>query len=285
MISDISVMQNLKNLQRLNVANNKLQNISAVQCLQELLFLDASFNQISDLSPVYGLNNLIELVVEGNCIKSIEPVQQLKQLSRLCCSSNPIQTDLLQNIQQVIQLQLQNVCNNTNYLLCLRQFINIQVLDISQNNLDDISMLEKLVNLEQLDVSDNQISSLNSLSQLTNLMWLDASNNLLEDILGLEDIINDLSYLNLTGNKMNMYDLICRNKQLLVNSLCSLNLSSIPLSKKDFKMIIKFTSLKSLILSLVVKQVTIHLLTIKNFKKLKQVLIIKITQTYMNFQI
>jgi len=65
-------------------------------------------------------------------------------------------------------------------------------LDLSEKNLvnNDIKDLYKMTNLTKLDLSWNQISDISALRNLTNLKELDLSCNLIEDISPLNNLTN-----------------------------------------------------------------------------------------------
>ena len=64
---------------------------------------------------------------------------------------------------------------------------------------EDIVPLQYMINLAWLDLSKNQIGDISALSGLTNLTWLNLSYNQIDDINALSGLTN-LTYLDLTGN-------------------------------------------------------------------------------------
>jgi len=74
-------------------------------------------------------------------------------------------------------------------------------MDLSQNQITDISELWNLKHLEELYLSDNQIGFIDTLSNLAKLRILDLSNNLIDDLSPLFDLEN-LEYVNIVGNKV-----------------------------------------------------------------------------------
>ena len=70
-------------------------------------------------------------------------------------------------------------------------------LDLSMQNISDLTGIEKFTNLKTLNVSVNKIKSIDCLKTLTNLTWLDASNNMLTTVNALPV---SLKYLNVFGN-------------------------------------------------------------------------------------
>ncbi|HEY4787894.1 MAG TPA: leucine-rich repeat domain-containing protein [Bacteroidales bacterium] len=79
--------------------------------------------------------------------------------------------------------------------------IHTAILDLSRNQLTDISELWNLKQLEELYLADNQIGYIDSLGNLPKLRVVDLSNNLIDDISPLLELEN-LEYVNIVGNKI-----------------------------------------------------------------------------------
>jgi hypothetical protein len=75
------------------------------------------------------------------------------------------------------------------------------ILDLSRNQITDISELWNLKLLEELYISDNQIGYIDSLSNLPKLRVVDLSNNLIDDLSPLLELEN-LEYVNIVGNRI-----------------------------------------------------------------------------------
>ncbi len=75
----------------------------------------------------------------------------------------------------------------------------IKILDVSNNDITDISNLWNLDKLEELYLANNQIENIEALCNLPLLKVVDLSANLIEDISPLFQA-NNLKYVNLTGN-------------------------------------------------------------------------------------
>ncbi len=78
---------------------------------------------------------------------------------------------------------------------------HVVTLDLSNNEISDISELENLVRLEELYLANNQIGYIDVLSGLFKLRELDLSGNQIDDISPLFEL-NNLEYVNLIGNKI-----------------------------------------------------------------------------------
>ena len=80
---DISPLQCLTKLKRLNLFGSQLRDISALKEFTELDHLLVSLAKINDLTPLEGLTNLETLGLEGNHVKDIESLRKLKNLKEL----------------------------------------------------------------------------------------------------------------------------------------------------------------------------------------------------------
>lgn len=78
---------------------------------------------------------------------------------------------------------------------------HVVTLDLSNNEISDISELENLERLEELYLANNQIGYIDVLSSLLNLRELDLSGNQIDDISPLLEL-NNLEYVNLIGNRI-----------------------------------------------------------------------------------
>jgi hypothetical protein len=81
-----------------------------------------------------------------------------------------------------------------------------RVVDLSNNNLTDISELSELHQVERLYLTNNHIGLIDSLSNLTVLQVLDVSYNDVDDLSPLFDL-SHLSYLNVMGNRIPAWQL------------------------------------------------------------------------------
>ena len=117
----------------------------------------------------------------------------------------------------------------------------IQLLNVSGQQLKDINSLSRLTNLEDLQLSNNEIEDLTVLRSLTELVVLDLSNNEIIDLTPLENL-EKLQYLNLSQNKIKSIEPLSNLhglKGLILTENEGLDLSPIK----------KMTNLKSLFLS------------------------------------
>jgi len=79
--------------------------------------------------------------------------------------------------------------------------IHAKTIDVSDNQIADLSPLMGLTCLEELNISDNQVGYIDVLSNLINLRSVHLSNNCFDDISPLFEL-EELEYANLSGNKI-----------------------------------------------------------------------------------
>lgn len=89
-VSDISVVKNMPELVSLTVFGGGLiTDISPLTGLLNLQALTIRENKIADVSPLAGLTNLIYLDISDNQITDVTPLASLVNLERLYLSNNP----------------------------------------------------------------------------------------------------------------------------------------------------------------------------------------------------
>ena len=76
-----------------------------------------------------------------------------------------------------------------------------RVVDLSNNNLTDVTDLQELPEIERLYLANNHLGLIDALSNLTALQVLDISYNDVDDLSPLFDLEN-LAYLNVMGNRI-----------------------------------------------------------------------------------
>ena len=175
----------------------------------------------------------------------------------------------------LIELDLSNnKINDLNIIIEKDSLYNLKKLNLSQNNITDISLLSKskLNNLKVLNISSNKISNIDFLQLNTNfdkLETIDVSNNLINKLVSIN--IKSLKKLNLMKNEINSgIDTFLENIINLSEELLLENVGNSIIFNHGGNIIVKFQYyikenynqfLKNLKLN------GIHILKIKNFKK------------------
>jgi Leucine-rich repeat (LRR) protein len=141
-LTDISPLAELTNLQSLGLPNNHITDLTPLAGLTNLRTLYLQDNRIADLTPLAGLTNLRTLYLQNNrIITDITPLAGLTNLRVLWLSNNQI-TDLtpLAGLTDLQRLYLER--NQITDISPLAGLTELQRLDLTQNRIADISPLE-----------------------------------------------------------------------------------------------------------------------------------------------
>jgi len=164
-ISSIDPLAACTKIKALILANNKnlKNNNSAIESMPGLTYLDLSNTGMTNIDSINNLVNnsrtisLYQLVISGNGLQDITGIENIRSLGKL-------------------------------------EIANEQLDD------EDIKLLENLTALTTLDISGNQVSNLSALTNLTNLTYLYLSNNKVESLEPLRGKV--FTELNFESNKV-----------------------------------------------------------------------------------
>ncbi len=209
-ITDISGIENFRNLEQLEIINNSrekegLTNINNLQYLTKLQKLNLYGNCISDISALKGLTDLKCLLLNNNEITNIDALSSIINLEELTLNDNNI-SDItsIQSLTSLYRLELND--NNITNIEAIKDLTGLYMLDLRSNDITDISSLSNLTNLGlkffgSLDLSYNNISDISPIENLVNLETLSLAGNKIKDIRVLSNLVN-LKYLDLNGNQI-----------------------------------------------------------------------------------
>lgn len=169
-IPDISSLANLKKLQYLELGNQEdsnydkiLSNISALANLIDLQELNLEGNNISDIS---ALSNLINL-------KCLDISEQGDYNNRVLSNISA-----LANLVNLQELDLRE--NNISDISALEDLTNLTEVNLYYNNISDISALANLTNLTKVDLSLNNVKDITALKKISKLDKVTLSYNKVE---------------------------------------------------------------------------------------------------------
>lgn len=230
---DSDAFDNLKQLTKLNLANNQLTHVNYFLNLNNLNVLNLSYNKIDDLPRRLfdSLENLEELYLQHNLLHVI-PFQAFAPLHNL----------------KVLDLSH-----------------NLMV-----NFLDHFFKPNKLIG--ELNLSHNKIEKLasNALADLKDLVHLDLSNNALRVLtIGVFDALKLLEYLNLANNPLSNFN---RDTFQHLKNLKFLNLSGNNMTKITTSMFLKTHNIETLVVANT-KIDKVHNTELIGLKNLKQLII------------
>ncbi|MCL2779895.1 MAG: protein phosphatase 1 regulatory subunit 42 [Actinomycetia bacterium] len=163
----------------------------------------ASAATIADTFPDSGLAQCVADALNGG--PSGDPTDPYVQsdidlIADLSCQSYGISAlDGIDNFTGLLSLNLSG--NQISDISVLGPLTSLQILVLSGNQIDDATAVAGLTGLTKLDLSNNQLTYLPDLSALTALTQLDLSNNQLTDVSPLSGL-TALTEANLSNNQI-----------------------------------------------------------------------------------
>ena len=173
---DIEQLRHMRNLVRLDLADNQISDIRPIEELTDLTWLFLTENKISDISALRGLMNLMELDLSENQISDIDALDGLNRLTNLAATDNQI-SDItaLKGLSRLTVLNLRE--NQITNIDALAHLPKLMQLSLADNPIGDIDALKDLNKLTVLHLWNSHISDINALGGLTNLLKLDLRYN------------------------------------------------------------------------------------------------------------
>ena len=236
------VLQELRQLHaltRLSLADNRLQDLTPLEDLGGLTALNLEGNEIRDLTALGKLSNLRSLSLDRNPVEDFSPLYSLSELNTLSLCGIELDSETLEELSSHLprcailtdgtRADQQNICLsgvrfNTGAtqldlsglglreIWCLSLCTELRVLNLSDNEISDLSPLMNLQSLEQLRLDGNAVADLrplmgipalrrlsaarnnvtetNSVGSITGLTELDLSDNAIQDFSGLKKLQN-----------------------------------------------------------------------------------------------
>ena len=155
----------------LNLSSRKITDVSMLDSLTALTRLELQSNTITDISALSGLVNLTYLNLAHNAIKDVSALELLTGLTALGLWNNAI-TDIsaLAGMARLKVLFLAQ--NGITDIAALDSLTNVTVLELQDNAITDISPLGNLTRLETLNLQNNNVTEISALEGLTDLKTL-----------------------------------------------------------------------------------------------------------------
>ncbi len=173
-------------------------------------------NQIEKIKGLHTLTHLHTLYLEDNPIK-VEELYLIgktsQEIVRYCLKPTAHETATQKNVNTdyvtvkgnkfsvaygTLDLS-DNDITDISEIKGLDNLPNLRILILNDNEITEIKGLEHLIHLQELHLNDNLIKEIGGLETLTNLQYLDLRNNEIKEIKGLETLTN-LQTLYLGGN-------------------------------------------------------------------------------------
>ncbi|XP_078466993.1 uncharacterized protein LOC144730235 isoform X2 [Lampetra planeri] len=179
-----------------------IKKIENLEKFTRLRSLDLSCNYIKSIEGLEHLKDLRELKLYGNKITIIQNLSRLNELQILHLQHNQIIKigTALEGKQKLKELRLDS--NRLSRLSPreVAQLSSLQTLDISHNQLTDVTAVSVLPSLEELQACGNQLSGIPELSCCEQLKVLDLSDNRITQTVDHISLPKHLNALNLSGN-------------------------------------------------------------------------------------
>ncbi len=169
--SDLSQIQNLKQLENLSLPNMGLSNLEFVKGLDELRKLSVPYNQIIDLRPLINLRKLESLDVSNNPDVDIRSLEGFSALKTLYISGVDLNT--IRPITNISNLSVLSV--DVDDLLNLDELALLSTLSeltIKAEQITHLSFLDYLPQLTSLNIWATPPQDMSSISSLGNLQVL-----------------------------------------------------------------------------------------------------------------
>ncbi|CAL6067359.1 Conserved_hypothetical protein [Hexamita inflata] len=221
----IKVFRNSAKNNVLKVNNN--QNIKSIQYADQILYNNAKLNFQSCYNLTFGKQiSVITTLILNNCQLTTEKIQGLQhqqQLKDLNLGLNVLTDESLQIIGQLTNLKSLNISmNRFDNILAIRQLLSLKELDVSLNRIQTLSGLDQ-IQLEKLDASGNQIQEIKDFATQSQLKVLRLRNNKMKnitDISQMEQLVeldisgNNIRYVSELGALINLKSLQLQNNDI-----------------------------------------------------------------------
>jgi internalin A len=154
-IREISQINGLKNLEKLDLQDNKILYIDALSKLKKLEHLSIYSNDIYNNTPLCKLIKLKSIDISYNRIYDLTPFANLVNLVQLRVRKNEIED-----------------------FTSIEKLTSLRSLDISYNHIDNIDFVKDMHQLENFQCFVNKIKSIKPLFKLEKLKLLNTRSNL-----------------------------------------------------------------------------------------------------------
>lgn len=197
-LSDFGFLSKLTKLTVLHLSGNQIGNVRHLGNLKKfknLVDLNVSNNGLSDIDPLADLKKLKKLNVSQNAISEMEQslMEKFQESPDFTAKGNPVQTTIRRNkainvIENAVKrgdntLNLSGLELTTDDLVFLapiikKKLLNLEILNLSGNQITDISALLVCTQLKTLKIAQNRVNQLpTEIHTLTHLETIDLSGN------------------------------------------------------------------------------------------------------------
>ncbi|MCS4536119.1 HtaA domain-containing protein [Corynebacterium sp. HS2168-gen11] len=155
-------------LSRVRISNQRVEDLSPLAELKNITEIDISYNGLNEISSLGFQPKLLNLNAEHNNLVNIDKLATLDTLETLNLSHNKL-------------FHLRGLPRETE---------NLTELNVSNNELEDISNISKYLYLKEVDMSHNALSDIAPLTKIRGLREVDLSYNYISDFSGFSDHVS-----------------------------------------------------------------------------------------------
>jgi len=193
--------------------NLKARNLAGLEQAVNLTSLKATHNSLTNIQALKGLKKMHTLHLDGHqggeenlgALESLAPIGTMYSLSRLYVSHYPVtNTADLVGLRYLRSLTARH-CRIADISSLAGFKSTLSEVDLTGNQIEDLSGLAGLGKITKLTLSNNQISNLEPLAALTGLKELRMDNNAVADVAALAKLPN-LEVISLVGNQIKNVD-------------------------------------------------------------------------------
>lgn len=225
---DLSHLKTLSLHPSLNSVRKKMPKKLANLVNLEVLYV----YEFLDLTAISSLKNLKKLLVFSMYLRDIEPISELKNLERLHIVTGPFIRNykVVSNLSNLREFVFQGTLPVGLNLQFIKDMPNLKKFSLFlRNNMKGFYQLSRLTNVEEIDISGNEIIDITFLKPLKKLKKINLSSNRIKDISQLT-FLEGVEEINLSHNQIEM---IPHGLFQNLKNLKKLNLQNNPIRKVD----------------------------------------------------
>ncbi|MBQ2916053.1 MAG: leucine-rich repeat domain-containing protein [Clostridia bacterium] len=174
LVSSLSPMSALTSITELNISGNTIKELDPIARLTKIQILILSDNPITTLSALSNFTSLEELRIDGSLIVSLSEISGIESLKTLDCSRTSVTDFTPMASMKIINLTAMQSAITLADSLALAS--SVEVLNISTNNILDVTPFTFLENLKVLNISNNPVTNIGVLTSCKELSTLSCAN-------------------------------------------------------------------------------------------------------------
>lgn len=185
---DLRPVSELKKLKYLNISQTSILSLEPIRSLIKLKSLDASNTPISNLEYLKYCENLEVINLSKTQVEDLSPLQSHRKLKQIDLSYTFVRN--YDPLKMMLSLQVINLSNSLfSDNVQLDGLVNLKSLNLANSHLSEWKTIA-LPQLNVLNLSNNVITEITSLKNLSNLAELYINNTMVGEISGLQNLTN-----------------------------------------------------------------------------------------------